>query len=270
MNMKYNTNILTGTIVLFLTIIAQTANAGTTTLYPIEDTYISSYNPNDNYVSSWSLNVYKSIYPWETNEYITLLKFDFSNIPDLPNGATINFTELRLWSESDNSPTPRIGMYKFSDSSWEQTTVTWNNFPIGTYQLLSDILVPYGGQYYYWNVGPIGNGIITFAVKSTRTTEGSDGAYFDSYNYYNISRRPAIIIDYILRMKGDIDDNGKITSSDALLYLRHVVGQDISPYRMSIADDVTCDGKITAADALKVLRKAVGQDISLECGGGDD
>ena len=65
------------------------------------------------------------------------------------------------------------------------------------------------------------------------------------------------------RMKGDANDDGRITASDALLYLRYAVGQDISPYHLDpVADDVTCDGRITAADALKVLRKAVGQDLS--------
>ncbi len=67
------------------------------------------------------------------------------------------------------------------------------------------------------------------------------------------------------RMKGDANDDGKITASDALLYLRYAVGQDISPYHLDpVSDDVTCDGKITASDALKVLRKAVGQDLSNE------
>jgi hypothetical protein len=71
-------------------------------------------------------------------------------------------------------------------------------------------------------------------------------------------------ITVYIRMKGDTNDDGRITASDALLYLRYAVGQDISPYYLSADDDVTCDNRITAADALKVLRKAVGQDLSNE------
>lgn len=66
-------------------------------------------------------------------------------------------------------------------------------------------------------------------------------------------------------LSGDADGNGLITVSDALLYLRSSVGQDISPYSMSVAHDVVCDGTTTVSDALLVLRKAVGQDVSLNC-----
>ena len=66
-------------------------------------------------------------------------------------------------------------------------------------------------------------------------------------------------------IKGDINDDGIITSSDALLYLRYAVGQNISPYNIDMNDDVTCDGQITASDALKVLRKAIDQNVVLEC-----
>ena len=69
------------------------------------------------------------------------------------------------------------------------------------------------------------------------------------------------------RMAGDANDDESITSSDALLYLRYAVGQNVSPFHMDISDDVTCDNipKITAADALKVLRKAVKQNVDLQC-----
>lgn len=67
------------------------------------------------------------------------------------------------------------------------------------------------------------------------------------------------------RLTGDVDRDNQITTSDALLYLRYSVNQNIYPYFMDITYDVTCDGKITASDALKVLRKSVGQNVVLEC-----
>lgn len=64
---------------------------------------------------------------------------------------------------------------------------------------------------------------------------------------------------------GDINGDKIITSTDALLYLKYAVGQDIYPYHIDQSNDVTCDEKITAADALMVLKKAVGQAVDLSC-----
>lgn len=65
---------------------------------------------------------------------------------------------------------------------------------------------------------------------------------------------------------GDVNKDMSITSSDALLYLRYSVGQDVSPFVINNTDDVTCDNVITASDALKVLRKSVDQSLTLTCG----
>ena len=68
-------------------------------------------------------------------------------------------------------------------------------------------------------------------------------------------------VEVYKRIKGDANDDGRITAGDALLYLRYAVGQDISPYHLDSSDDVTGDGRITASDALKVLKVAVGGGI---------
>ena len=64
-------------------------------------------------------------------------------------------------------------------------------------------------------------------------------------------------VEVYKRIKGDANDDGRITAGDALLYLRYAVGQDISPYHLDSSDDVTGDGRITASDALKVLKMAI-------------
>lgn len=66
-------------------------------------------------------------------------------------------------------------------------------------------------------------------------------------------------------IRGDVNSDGSITASDALLYLRYAVGQDISPYHIDESYDVTCDGNIFADDALLVLRRAVNQPVDLDC-----
>ena len=64
-------------------------------------------------------------------------------------------------------------------------------------------------------------------------------------------------IHLLNRIKGDVNDDGVVTSTDALLYLRYTLGQDISPYHVDNNDDVTCDNKITITDAIVVLRNLI-------------
>jgi len=57
---------------------------------------------------------------------------------------------------------------------------------------------------------------------------------------------------------GDVDGDGKVTASDAVLILKHVVGlQELPPCKLSIAD-VSNNGNITALDAALVLQYSVG------------
>ncbi|MEE1066078.1 MAG: dockerin type I repeat-containing protein [Acutalibacteraceae bacterium] len=56
---------------------------------------------------------------------------------------------------------------------------------------------------------------------------------------------------------GDVNSDGKINSSDALLILQYSVGSNPSGFNKNIAD-MNSDGKINASDALTVLQIAVG------------
>ena len=56
---------------------------------------------------------------------------------------------------------------------------------------------------------------------------------------------------------GDIDNDGKITSSDALTVLRASVGFNDNYTDRYYSGDVDGDSKLTSADALKILRKSV-------------
>ena len=177
---------------------ANFVHAVTITIYPTEDTYIDSDNPNDNYVGSSFFNADKAIFNsdlFPDEERIGLLKFDLSN--KIPTGSAINSATLRLMSFYVSSPTPHIGVYKYSNIDWNPVTVTWNNFPGGTYQYLSDVAIPYEDQYYFWNVLLALNGeILSLAVKSTRTERGYEIVDFRSFNSVYESDRPVLIIDY--------------------------------------------------------------------------
>lgn len=172
-------------------------HAVTVNVYPTEDTYIDSDAPNDNYVASRYFYADKDISTYSpTEERIGLLKFDLTN--KIPVGSTVNSASLRLMSFYVTSPTPYIGVYKYSYNGWEPSTVTWNNIGAGSYQYLSSIAVIYEDQYYSWNVLSALNGsILSLAVKSMRTEYGYEIVRFGSVNYYDESGRPVLIIDYL-------------------------------------------------------------------------
>lgn len=58
--------------------------------------------------------------------------------------------------------------------------------------------------------------------------------------------------------KGDIDNDGAISSADALLVLRYSVGLEKFTEEQINNSDVDHDGTISSADALKILRASVG------------
>ena len=56
---------------------------------------------------------------------------------------------------------------------------------------------------------------------------------------------------------GDVDNNGKIDSADALLVLQHAVDQITLTETQQLAANVVKDANIDSADALKILQYAV-------------
>lgn len=173
----------------------QAAHADTITIYPIEDTYIDSSHPDDNFVGDYSLDVHKSLYSSIPGDIkIGLLKFDLSKIPQ---DSIIISAKLRLKSSIVGSPTPHIAVHKYSNNDWDPATVTWDNFPKGSNEYLSESAVPYAGKYYFWNVvSAVKNKTLSLKLESTRTSGGSESAYFYSINSYDRKDRPVLIINY--------------------------------------------------------------------------
>lgn len=58
---------------------------------------------------------------------------------------------------------------------------------------------------------------------------------------------------------GDVNNDGKINSSDALLVLKYSAGNKITGTFDKVKADVNFDGKINAADANYILKIASGQ-----------
>ena len=62
---------------------------------------------------------------------------------------------------------------------------------------------------------------------------------------------------------GDVNDDGKVNSADALAILRYTVGIDGTEINLKKAD-VNSDGSINSSDALKVLRMSVSLEDLIE------
>lgn len=64
------------------------------------------------------------------------------------------------------------------------------------------------------------------------------------------------------RTPGDVNEDGKINSRDALAVLKHAAGQEVNINTANA--DVNADGKINSRDALAILKYAAGQDVTLK------
>jgi acid phosphatase type 7 len=92
------------------------SNLQTITLNPVADSYVDSANPTMNHGASTQLRVDGSplVYSY--------MKFDLSSVP-----GTI--TGLTLQVQATSSSTAGYAVRSVSDSTWGESTLTWNNAP---------------------------------------------------------------------------------------------------------------------------------------------
>lgn len=86
-----------------------------------------------------------------------------------------------------------------------------------------------------------------FDEQNGNRSIGSDWcAYMQSKGY---------VVPHLL--KGDVDGDGKVTSTDARLALQAAVGKVTLTEKQKVAADMNGDGKVDSTDALLILRAAV-------------
>lgn len=132
---------------------------------PNKDSYVDSVNPNQNWGTATSLYVY--------NYYRIYVVFDASSIPS---GATVSLAQLKLGSAAAyGNGNGRVDAHGCSDTSWGETTITWNNKPAydGTIQ---DYQTPASGGTTTWTVtgwvnGKTG-GLVGFLLKMNNEAAG--------------------------------------------------------------------------------------------------
>jgi RHS repeat-associated protein len=99
------------------------ALAATVTLNPTADAYVQAgTNAAKNYGTATTLNVRTST--TTANNYDSYLKFDTSSA-----AGAVTSAKLRLYSALSASGTVSTSAYAVSNTTWGETTITWNNKP---------------------------------------------------------------------------------------------------------------------------------------------
>lgn len=151
------------------------------TLNPIADTTVKSNKPTTNYGSATKLSIDGS--PIE----ISYLRFDLAPLA----GRTIRFATLRLRITDSSTSTQNVK--SVADSSWQETTMTYNTRP----PLGSTITSLPGGTSGTWRevtvtsgVSGSAGGFLSLGIDST----GTNG--LDAYSRENPTDKPALVITY--------------------------------------------------------------------------
>lgn len=136
---------------------------------------------------------------------------------------------------------------------------------LGTFSININVMLKYINNYVECQVNRDGEIVsYTTGMGITFMFQQEDGTYTTEMPYLGVDfEKEGIIynvlteysgIDYTLRLIGDVDNNGKINSSDARTALRVSAQLDEISETDAPFSDVNGDGKITSADAREILR----------------
>jgi len=124
------------------------ATENTIKIYPMDDAYVKSTEPDENYGSWYSL--YVGTY-WKDNaNERAYLKFDLSSIPT--NARIISATLHAYTYKGAYSVPVNISVYEVTDDSWTEGTITWNNKPLEGNLLDKDLIGTEGEHWSVWDV----------------------------------------------------------------------------------------------------------------------
>ena len=119
--------------------------------------------------------------------------------------------------------------------------------------LAGDSTVPTEGNIQYIDQTSVEAGKVTFTLKPKALTEGTYNVYISTTDKalkkvasFKYGEKPDVVL-------GDVDGDGKIKTTDALLVLQHVSETITLEGNEFVAADVDKDGVIKTTDALLIL-----------------
>jgi hypothetical protein len=167
------------------------------TLYAVADAYVNSSNPNTNYGSESRLYVTS-----DTEVEYTYVMFNLSSVPS---NATILSAEIMLYLQNTGGdiywyPADTIGVHYCSESSWEESGITWGNKP--SFNPMPTDTWSFGiiyriREYKSWNVTKdvktaLSSGRLTEVVKFVAKT----GSGYANFNSREGTNKPKLQIEY--------------------------------------------------------------------------
>ena len=209
-------------------------------LVPIEATYISQQNPNNNFGPCEELYVGQSAIPSDT--FRTLLKFDIRTIPL---GSIIAKATLRLFLNEEESSFAKALYINRLLSNFSQNTVTWNNAPEFKHTFFSaNISDNNVNNYVYVNITELVRGWYSRTIEnngillSTLETATSKMEYF-GFEDGAVSLWPTVLIEYT-RIKAQVESTDIASDADA------------TNTTIVITDNVTADTTGATGDTVSI------------------
>ena len=149
-----------------LAVTTPTAGTRILTVRPSDDAYTESDTVSTNYGSS------NQIIADNSPVKHLLVKFGVSGV----GSSTVTSAKLRLFCVDPSS----FGgdFHAVADTTWRETTVTWNNEPAADPASLGTLGAVASGNWYELAVGSLVRGDGTYSIKATSTS--SDGAHYSS------------------------------------------------------------------------------------------
>lgn len=105
-------------------------------------------------------------------------------------------------------------------------------------------------------------GTVTFNAYPSSLTKSDYSVYIVGTDKAFAASSPAATFNYWQTYKlGDVDDNGKVTTGDAVEILQSVVGKKTLTETQRLAADIDANNIVTTGDAVYILQFIVGKDV---------
>lgn len=212
-------------------------------------------------ITGWTFeNTGYSYFPGTSDEIVCIPSFNTEDIPKNVEDPERIFCGFSILISKE-------GESKFSGSTERKDMLSGQTAEL-------DLSVDYSGVKYTWyklnsdnSVSPVDKND-RISVSGSKLTinsleAGDSGRYFvmadaDNFmNFFYVSGLITLDVDQSFYTCGDVNDDGRVSSVDALLTLNAAVGKIQLSQKQKNAADVDFDNDITAVDALKILCFAV-------------